>query len=140
MASLLFLKGVEQAFLGQINFESDTIKAMFMNPSFTPNAGTHQFVSDISASRASNTTDVTLANKDIRIDTGNSRVEFDADNLSHSAVTSTTDGIVLYKSTGVDATSPLIVWNEIIEGTLSPVAGTITITVNSEGFFAISST
>lgn len=137
MASLLFLKGIEQAFLGEIDFEADTIKAMFMDPAYSPNAGTHAFVSDISASRAANTTDALLTNVDVRIDTGNARVEIDADNITHAAVTTDTDMFVLYKSTGVDATSPLICAIDIAEGTLSPTAGTITITLNAEGIFAI---
>lgn len=138
--STLYLKGIEQAFLGQINFEADPIKAIFLQPGYTPNAATHQFLSDISASRASNTTDVTLTGADVRIDSGNSRVELSANNISHAAVTTTTNKFALYKDTGNAATSPLICCIDIAEGTLSPVAGTISITVNAEGFFAVSAT
>jgi hypothetical protein len=140
MASLLYLKGIEQAFLAAINFESDTIKAAWMSTSFTANAGTQSFWSDVSASAASGLTTQTLASKDIRIDTGNSRVEFDAADLSVGSQTGSTNKIVLYKDTGVAATSPLIACIDIAEGTLSPVAGTLAITFNSEGIFAISST
>ena len=137
MASTFFLKGVEQAFLGQIDFDTDTIKAIPMQTGYTPNAGTDQFLSDISSSQATGTTAQTLANAVVRIDTGNSRVELDADNISESSVTTTTNKVVIYKDTGAAATSPLIVSLDISEGTLSPVAGTLTITFNAEGLFAI---
>lgn len=135
--SILHLKGIEQAFLGNIDMENDTIKLAFMAPAYTPNAGTHSFYSDISASIASGSTDQTLTNVDIRIDTGNVRVEMDADDVSVASQTFTTDKVLIYKDTGSASTSPIIATIDIAEGTLSPVSGTITITFNAEGLFAI---
>ncbi len=139
MASLLYLKGTEQALLGGINLESDTIKLAFMATSYTPNAGTHAFWSDISASIAATTSAQTLSGKDVRIDTGNSRVEFDATDVSVANQTTSTDKFVIYKDTGSPATSPLIACIDIAEGTLAPVDGTLSITFNAEGIFAIPS-
>jgi hypothetical protein len=137
MASTLHLKGIEQAYLGNIDFESDTIKLAFMDTGYTPNAGTDSFYSDISASVASGSTDQTLAGKDIRIDTGNSRVEFDADDVSVASQTFSTNKVTIYKDTGTPATSPLIATIDIAEGTLAPIVGTISISFNTEGIFAI---
>jgi len=114
-----------------------TIKAMFMAPAYTPDVDSHQFVSDISASRASGTTDQTLASIAIAADNTNNRAEFDAADLSVATVTTSTDMIVLYESTGVDATSTLLCYIDIAEGTISPVSGTLAITWNSEGIFAV---
>lgn len=137
--SILFLKGLEQSLLGNIDMESDTIKCAFMSTSYSPDAGTDQFYSDISSDVASGTTDLTLANVDVRIDTGNSRVELDADNLSDTGVTASTDKFVIYKDTGTASTSTLIACLDIAEGTLNPINGTLSITLNAEGIYAITS-
>ena len=139
MADGLYLKGIEQMGLGNVNMESDTIKLAPMATSYTPNYTTESFWSDVSASLASGATAVTLASKTFDIDTGNSRVEFDAADVSESSQTFSTDKFVIYKDTGVASTSPLICCIAFSEGTLSPVAGTFAITVNAEGFFSIPS-
>ena len=114
-----------------------TPKLVFMATSFTPNAGTQAYYSDISASVASGTTAVTLASVTTTVDTGNARVEFDTANPSLSTVTATTNKYCIYVDTGVAATSPVLATIDIVEGTLSPVSGTLSITVNAEGHFAL---
>jgi hypothetical protein len=111
-----------------------------MSTSYTPAPTTESFYSDVSASQASGAPTVTLANCVARIDAANSRVEFDADDPSSSTITCTTNKFIIYKDTGVAATSPLIACFDIAEGTLSPVAGTLALTFNTEGLFAISTT
>jgi len=114
-----------------------TPKLSFMATSFTPNAGTQAFWSDVSASRATGTTDVTLASITTTVDAGNARMEFDTANPSLAAVTTTTNKYTLWVDTGVAATSPVLATIDIVEGTLSPVSGTLSITVNAEGHFAL---
>lgn len=114
-----------------------TPKLSFMETGFTPNSNTHQYFSDISASVASGTTAVTLASVTTTIDSGNNRVELDTANPSLAAVTTTTNKYCLWVDTGVAATSPVLATIDIVEGTLSPVAGTLSITVNAEGHFAL---
>lgn len=114
-----------------------TPKLSFMATTFTPNAGTHQYFSDISASVASGTTAVTLASVVTTIDTGNARVELDTADPSLSTVTTTTNKYCLWVDTGVASTSPVLATIDIAEGTLAPVAGTLAITVNAEGHFAL---
>lgn len=138
--STLYLKGIEQTFLGNIAFETDTLKLKYMSTSYTPNAGTESFLSDVSASEASGAPTETLANVDVRIDTGNSRVEIDFDDVTEASVTTTTDKFIIYKDTGVASTSPLIGCFDIVEGTLAPVSGTLALTFNAEGIFSVSAT
>lgn len=138
--STLYLKGVEQAFLGNIDMENDTIKLKYMDTSYTPDVTTEDFLSDVSASEASGAPTETLANVDIRIDTGNTRVEMDADDVTESGITTSTNKFIIYKDTGVASTSPLIACLDIAEGTLAPVSGTLAVTFNSEGLFAINAT
>lgn len=137
--STLYLKGIEQMMLGQINLESDTIKLKYMSTSYTPSATAHSFLSDVSASEASGAPTETLANKDVRIDTTNVRVEFDADDVTEASVTTTTNKFIIYKDTGVAATSPLIACVDTTT-TLTPISGTLTLSFNAEGIFAVSAT
>lgn len=109
----------------------------FMATGYTPVATTDAYWSDISASQASGTTDVVLASITTAIDVGNARVEFDTADPSLSAVTTNTNKYVIWVDTGVDSTSPVIATLDIVEGTLSPVSGTLAITVNAEGHFAL---
>jgi len=136
MASVLHLKGIEQAYLGNIDMESDTIKMAFMETTFTPNSGTDSFYSDISASISAGSTDQTLANVDIRIDTGNSRVEMDADDISLSTQSFSSNKILVYKDTGTASSSPVILTLDL-DATIAPLSGDVTITFNAEGLFAI---
>ena len=138
--STLYLKGIEQAFLGNIDCENDTIKLKYMDPAYTPNVATENFLSDVSASEASLAPTETLTSVDIRIDTGNTRVEFDAADVTENSITTSTNKFIIYKDTGVASTSPLIACIDITEGTLAPVSGTLALTFNAEGLFAINAT
>ena len=137
MADGLYVKGLEQFGLGDIHWDTDTIKLAFMSTSYTPNYNTHQFYSDISASVASGTTDLTLSNA--AVNTATDTVRFDTDDDSDTGITASTDKIVIYKDTGVAATSPLIGCFEFVEGTLNPISGTLAVTVPANGFFALNS-
>lgn len=114
-----------------------TPKISFMAVAFTPSSTTHSYFSDISASVASGTTAVTLASITTTIDVPNARVEFDTANPSLSTVTASTNKYAIWVDTGVAATSPVIATIDIVEGTLTPVGGTLSITVNAEGHFAL---
>ena len=114
-----------------------TPKLSFMATGYTPNAGTHSYWNDISSSRAANTTDVTLASITTTVDTGNARVELDTANPSLSTITTTTNKYTIWVDTGSDSTSPVLATIDIVEGTLSPTSGTLAITVNAEGHYAL---
>lgn len=136
----MYLKGLEvalDALMQETAAPAGTIKLVYMATTYTQNVGTHQFYSDISASVASGAPTETLANIDVRIDTGNARVEVDADDVTENSITCTTNKFVIYLDTGNAATSPLIYCGDIAEGTLSPVAGTLALAFNAEGIFAI---
>jgi cation transporter-like permease len=108
-----------------------------MATSFTPNAGTHSYFSDISASVASGAAAVTLTGVTTTIDTVNNRVELDTDNATTGTITTTTNKYSLVVDTGVAATSPVLATIDLVEGSVSTISGTITFTVNAEGHFAL---
>lgn len=141
MASVLYLQGrkiAEEALLGIQAAPTGTLKLEYMATSYTPDVVNHKYWSDISASKASGAPTETLANAAVTIDT--SRVEVDTADVSESGTTTTTDKYVLKLDTGTDSTSPLIACIDIAEGTLSPVAGTLALTFNANGHYAVKST
>lgn len=125
------------------DMDTVTIKAMFCDPSYTPNADTEVYLSDISSNRASGSTDLTVASFTITADNTDNRTEFDIADLTSGSITlsSGTDGVVFYISTGVDSTSELLTYNDLllagIKTTFYPVAGTITATISTNGIFSI---
>lgn len=123
------------------DMDTVTLKAMFMATSYTPNADSHVYVSDISASRASGTTDLTLGSFTITADNTDDRTEFDCADLVTGTITATTNAVVIYISTGVDATSELLCCLDLLSGgvqtTFSVVSGVLTGTVNANGLFSI---
>lgn len=139
MADGLYVKGIEQLGLGNIDLENDTIHLVPMATSYTPNYTTESFYSDVSANIAAGASEIALTSLTFDIDTGNARVEFDAANISESNQTFSTNKFIIKKDTGNDATSPLICCIAFTEGTIAPVDGTFAITVNAEGFFSINS-
>ena len=109
----------------------------FMALGYTPIATTDSYWSDVSASQAAGTTDVVLSGVTTTLDVANARVELDTADISESTITTTTDKYVLWVDTTVDSTSPILATMDIVEGTLSPTAGTLAITVNVEGHYAL---
>lgn len=114
-----------------------TLKLYPMATTFTPDAGTDQYYSDISAEVASGAAAVTLTGVTTTIDTVNNRVELDTDNATTGTITTSTNKYCLVVDTGVAATSPVLATIDLVEGTVSTVAGTITFTINSEGHYAL---
>lgn len=125
------------------DMDTVTVKAMFMAPSYTPDADAHEFVSDISASRASGSTDLTVSAFTFNVDDTDNRTEFDISDLTTGTITLSggTNAVVFYISTGVDATSELLTCNDLLVGgvqtTVYPIAGTLTATISTNGIFSI---
>lgn len=91
--------------------------------------------SDISASEASGAPQVTLASVTVTYDATNNRVEFDFANISEAGVTTTTDGIAIVDDTGTPSTSEVLYTADITA--LNPTAGTLGVTLDAEGLFAL---
>ena len=135
-----YSKGLEtglRAVTGVAAAPTGTLKLAFMATTYTQDPEADQFWADISADLASGTTVQTLASSAVAVDTVNNRVEFDTADITLSTVTTSTDKYVIFMDTGTPATSPLIACVDIAEGTLAPFSGDLSITVNSEGHFAI---
>jgi hypothetical protein len=130
------IKDSLEAITGVAAAPTGTLKLAFMATSYTANAETDSYWSDISASIAAGTTVQTVAGTAINIDTTNDRVEIDFNDVTETPVTASTDKVVLYMDTGTPSTSVLICCADI-STTLSPVGGDLTLVVNAEGLAAI---
>jgi hypothetical protein len=103
MSNALYTKAKQALIAGDIDLESDTIKAVFVDGAdYTPNLSTHQFLSDI-PSGARVAISGALQNKTVTDGV------FDADDITISSVSGDQfEYIVLFKDTGVEGTSRLL--------------------------------
>jgi hypothetical protein len=114
-----------------------TLELYFMKPSYTPDAGTDQYLSDITNDLADNVTAVTLTGVSVAIDTTNDRVTIDSNDPVLDPITTSTDKYCLVVNTGNNATSPILLTNNITEGTVTPIAGRLSVTINAAGHGAL---
>lgn len=125
------------------DMDTVTVKAMFCDPSYTPDPDTEVYLSDVVANRASGSTDLTVSAFTITVDNTDNRTEFDVTDLVTGAITvpGGTDAVVFYIDTGVESTSELLTYNDIlvsaVKTTVFPVAGTLTATISADGIFSI---
>ena len=135
MASALYPLA-KQSFISQspsIDLDTDTIKVALINVAtdYTYSSA-HQYMSSVTT--YAGTTDQTLGTKTVALGV------FDAADSTFTSVarsgSKTVAALVVYKDTGVAATSPLIAY---IDGftPVTPNGGNIAITWNASGIFAI---
>ena len=110
MANAWYRKGAEKVLRAQVNFDTDTIKARLVKNTYAQNLSTDEFISSVTAITGS--TDQTLANTSV------TDGAFDADDITFTAVPAgeTSEGVVIYKDTGVAGTSPLLMYIDTITG------------------------
>jgi hypothetical protein len=100
MTNVLYDKGREGILDGSISVSADTIKALLATSAYTPNAATHQFVSDL--------TGIVVRSSAFSTKTETGGV-FSAANITFSAVSGSAAAyLIIYKDTGTDSTSRLI--------------------------------
>jgi hypothetical protein len=124
MANALYDYGRQRFLEGSFNWLTDTVKAILVDAgSYTVNLSTHQYLSDVS-SGARVTTPVTLTSKTTTSGAA------DAADVTFSAVSGPSiEAIILYKDTGVEATSPLIAYIDTATGLpITPNGGDIIVT------------
>jgi hypothetical protein len=124
MANALYDKGRQRFLEGSFNWLTDTVKALMVDTgAYTPNLSVHEFLSDVSAG-ARITTPVTLTSK---ATTGGAA---DAADVTFTSVSGASiEAIVIYKDTGVEATSPLIAYIDTATGLpITPNGGDIIVT------------
>ena len=123
-----------------VDLYSDTIKLALLTSSYTPDFDAHDFYDDVSANEvgASGTYSTGGATLTVTLTQDNTDDEgvFDATDISWTGATITARYAVIYKSTGVSSTSPLIALIDFGSNQTS-TAGTFTITFASEGIINV---
>lgn len=108
MANTFYPKGAQKVISAQINFNTDTIKAVLLPTGYTYRAA-HEFLSEagVAVGVAQELTGKTT--------TGG---VFDANDLDFGALAagSTVKALVIYKDTGNPATSPLLLYIDQVTG------------------------
>jgi hypothetical protein len=127
MANALFDKGRQRFLEAQLNWGTDTIKAVLVDTgSYTPNLSAHEFLSDVSGG-ARIATSGAFAGK---TSTGGAA---DANDITFTSVSGASiEAIIIYKDTGSDATSPLIAYIDTATGLpITPNGGDIIVTFDN---------
>lgn len=119
-----------------VDLDGDTIKLALLTSSYTPDFDAHDFFDDVSANEvgASGTYSAGGATLSVTLTQDNTDNEgvFDATDVSFTSATITARYAVIYKSTGVSSTSPLIALIDFGSNQTSS-AGTFAITFAAEG-------
>lgn len=142
----VYQSGLMKCLDGTIALLTDTIKAVLVASSYTPNRD-HDFLSDVTEiTGASGYTGgfggsgrKTLASKTLTVDDANDRFVFDAADVSYGALGTgpTIGGQVLAKEVTNDAASPIIAFNGC---TNTPTNGSpVTYQFDAVGIFTVTS-
>lgn len=118
MANITYNEGIESVVDRNIDLISDTIKAMLVSATYTPNKD-DQFIDAGGASDAVDArigTDQALGSKATGKDTTGDFAYFDAADPTWTAVASgTIVGVVIYKDTGVPTTSKILAYIDVTD-------------------------
>lgn len=126
MANIIIPKLKEKMLQGAspVNWTADTIKVVLLDTAlYTIAPSTDEFLSDIPAgARVATSSALTTKTQALGV--------CDADDVTYSSVTgATVEAFMIYKDTGVDATSPLIAYFDTATGLVfTPNSGGATIT------------
>jgi hypothetical protein len=136
MASLIYNSAIDEMARGDIEFDTDTFKAMLVTSSYTPNKDTHDFRNDVTDEvtgtgyTAGGVTTACTVTKD----TANDRVTLQFAAVSWATSTITARALVIYKSRGgASSADELVAYNDFgsdvssTAGTFSVAASTITL-------------
>jgi hypothetical protein len=135
MADVIYNGFKKNIMNGLIDLDTDTIKVMLVTSAYTPDQDTHEFKSSVTNEVTGigyTAGGATLANKTVTQDNVDNEGVFDADDVTWATSTITARGAVVYKSTGSDATSPLITYIDFTTDRVS-TTGNFAITFGAEG-------
>jgi hypothetical protein len=139
MADVIFNSFKADVLGGVIDLDTDTIKVALVTSAYAPDIDAHKFFSAVTnevVGTGYTAGGKTLTTPVIAQDDANDRGTFDADDVTWATSTITARGAVVYKDTGVAATSNLIAYLDFVTDKVSS-AGDFTITLNAAGLIAL---
>lgn len=117
------------------DWDTDTIKISLHTSTYTPDLDTHDFWNDATneiSGTGYSTGGATLTTSAATYDTASDQVRIDATDPQWTTASFTARIAVIYKSTGVSSTSPLIIYIDF-GGDETVTSGTFTIQFDSTG-------
>lgn len=136
MASLVYNSFKKKIMDGSIDLDTDTIKLALVTSSYTPSADNDDFWDDVSANEIGATGSYSAGGATLTVSLSQDNTDdegvFDATDVSFTTATISARYAVIYKSTGVAATSPLICAIDFGSTQVS-TNGTFAITFAAEG-------
>lgn len=126
---------------GEIAWVSDTVRAVLLTNSYTPNKDTDEYWSDINANEFSGGSytagGISLTTKAVTKDNTNDRAILDSDDVQFTGITGTFRYVALLKWTGTPATTRIIRVIDPEGATVTLTAGTYDLTVPVGGWLSI---
>lgn len=140
MASLVYnafkYRQLGDTSVAPVNLKTDTIKLALLTSSYTPDQDAHDFFDDVSAFECPASGTYASGGVTLTVTTSQDNTDdegvFDATDVSFTSATLSARYAVIYKSTGVAGTSPLICLIDF-GSTQSSSSGTFSITFAAEG-------
>lgn len=135
MANVTYGKFAQKLLEGVFVLPTDTLKCALVTSAYVPDLDTHDFFNDITneiTGTGYTAGGVTLTGVTVTYNSTTNSAVLDANNPSWSSSTLTARGAVIYKSTGVSSTSPLIRYIDFGTNQNSLVS-TFTVTLPAEG-------
>ena len=135
MASLIYNSAIDDMARNNIDFDTNTFKAMLVLAAYVPNKDTHDKRDDVTneATGTGYTAEGVTCACTVTKDTANDRVTLQFAAVSWATSTITARALVIYKSTGTASTDNLVAYNDFgsdvssTGGTFSVAASTITL-------------
>jgi hypothetical protein len=134
MASIIFNSALDDALRGNIDFDTDSFRAMLVTSSYSPNKDTHTKRSDVtnevgasgSYAAGGGTATVTVTK-----DTVNDRIDISLGAVSFTTATITARGAVYYKARGgASSADELVAYIDFVSDVTS-TAGTFSLTAST---------
>jgi hypothetical protein len=136
MASLIYNSAIDELARGDIDFDTNTFKAMLVTSAYSPNKDTHDFRDDVTneVTGTGYTAGGVASTVTVTSDTANDRVTIQFGAVSWASSTITARGCVYYKSRGgASSADELVAYADFGSnvsssgGTFSVAASTITL-------------
>jgi hypothetical protein len=133
MASLIYNSAIDEMARGDIDFDTNTFKAMLVTSTYSPNKDTHDFRDDVTneVTGTGYTAGGVTSTVTVTKDTANDRVTIQFGAVSWATSTITARGCVYYKSRGGASSADEIVAYVDFGSDVSSASGTFSVSAST---------
>lgn len=132
MSGTIHTTCIERAFIGSIDFDTDTFKVMLSTSTYTPNKD-HNFRDDVTneVSGTGYSAGGNSATVSVTLDLTNDRVDISLGGTTWTTSTITARNATYYKSRGGASSADEIILTNVFSGDVSTTAGTFTLNAST---------